>query len=258
MVFNEAQKRKQLIGWIATGSRHHRRLGGGGGPWRASGLCFGHIGGRRGCSLRTWAAAAGWRGLRDRHWLQRRDAGANRWNLWVPLGHTSGAAADHPAHRGAGHENPANVGHWLASDEAAFIEQPFVVTVKLLERIVRQDDGVRLFGNLQHERIATTNSSGGRRHQFVVFDRFVEFCDLARVDAMAEGGVDDNSDDVCRVLLHVCHHGIVQLLQARQGAAFGGQVGSINDNVSRHNAINSIITEASGRVSRPDQRPHRC
>ena len=76
-----------------------------------------------------------------------------------------------------------------------------MLTVELLERIVRQDHGLGLLGDHQHERVTTPDGTRGRRYKLVVLDRFVELGNLARVDAMTEGGIDDNRDDGVRVVL---------------------------------------------------------
>ena len=94
-------------------------------------------------------------------------------------------AADRPAHGAARDPDPSDVRHGLATDEAALVEQPVVLAVELLERVVREDRRLGLLGDAQHERIATTDRTRGRGDEFVVGDRGVELLDLAtaRCDA---------------------------------------------------------------------------
>ena len=67
--------------------------------------------------------------------------------------------------------------------------------------------------------------------------------DLPGVDAVTERGIDDDGDDVVRMFLHEGHHGLVELLEARQRSAFGGDVGAVDDDVSWHTVCQSTTLE---------------
>src|SRR5204863_92309 len=68
----------------------------------------------------------------------------------------------------------------------------------------------------------------------VVIDRVVERLDLLTVDAVPEGGVDHHRDQVLRVLGPPRGDDLVELLETRVLPAFGGDVGSVDDDVSWH------------------------
>ncbi len=60
------------------------------------------------------------------------------------------------------------MGNGLTADEAAFVEEPLVLTMEFLERIVGQNRRSDLVGNAQYEGVAAPDRSGWRRDQFVV------------------------------------------------------------------------------------------
>ena len=86
----------------------------------------------------------------------------------------AGPAADRPLDRQPIDEHPADERHRLATDQAALVEQPRVLAVELLERVVAQDPRADLVGDAQHEGVAAADGAGRRRHQLVVGDRLVE------------------------------------------------------------------------------------
>ena len=102
--------------------------------------------------------------------------------------------------------------YWLAANESTLVEQPGVLTMKLLIAVVGQNRGIDLVGDAEHKRIATTNCAGWRSDQFVVADRLVELGHLGWVDSMSKGGVHHNGDQRIRVFAHVRQYGVVQLL----------------------------------------------
>src|SRR5690606_16197021 len=67
------------------------------------------------------------------------------------LGLAHRLAAERAAHGRALHEHPADVGHGLAADETALVEEPAVLAVELLEGVVRQHDGVGPIRDLEEE-----------------------------------------------------------------------------------------------------------
>ena len=151
-----------------------------------------------------------------------------------------------PAHRHPGHEHPADVRHRLAADEPTLVEQPVVVAVELLVGVVGEDGGLDLVGDGEHERVAPADGPGGRCDELVVLDGGVELGHLPRVDAMAEGGVHDDRDDVVGVLLHEGQDGLVELLEARQRSPFGGEVGAVDDDVSWHTGSSVNHLDSAG------------
>ena len=167
-----------------------------------------------------------------------------------------GTPADRAPHRHPGHEDPAHVGHRLAADEPPLVEQPVVVAaVELLERVVRQDRGLDLVGDGEHEGVTAPDGAGRRGHELVVLDGGVELGHLPRVDPMAERGVHDDGDDVVGVLLHERQDGLVELLEARHRSPFGGEVRAVDDDVSWHTglSVNHLDTANDG-IAAPGER----
>ena len=147
------------------------------------------------------------------------------------LGVAHRAAAERAPHGRALHEHPADVRHGLAAHQAALVEQPAVLAVELLERVVGQHDGVGPVRDLQQERVAATDHTGGRRDHLARVHRVLERRALRVVDAVREARVDDDGDRGRLVLLEVRAHCLVELLQARQGATLGRKVRSVDDDV---------------------------
>ncbi len=141
--------------------------------------------------------------------------------------------ADRAADRHSVDEHPADVRDRLAADQPTFVEEPLVVGVELLEGVVGQNRRLRLLGDTEHERVAASDRPGRRSDQFVVRDAGLELGDFLLVDAMPEGGIDDDRDGGVGVLLHEAHHRLVQLREAGQRAPFGGDVGAVDHHVGR-------------------------
>ena len=134
----------------------------------------------------------------------------------TPSRSTGGLTADRASDRHAMDEHPSDVRDRLTPDQATFVEQPLVVAVEFLERVVRQHGRVGLVCDAEHERIPSPDGAGGRGDQLVVRDTRLEFGDLLLVDPVTEGGVDDDGDRRIGMLLDEAHHRIVELRQARQ------------------------------------------
>ena len=152
-----------------------------------------------------------------------------------------GLAAGGPANRDPGDEHPADVRHGLAADEASFVEQPGVVAVELLEGVVRQHRGVRLVGDSQHEGVAATDRTGGWGNQLVVGDALLVGLGLLLRDAVSEGGVDDDGDECVGVFGHVARDSFVELFERRHRATLGGDVGSVDDDVSGSGLLRHLV-----------------
>ena len=123
------------------------------------------------------------------------------------------------------------MGHRLSTDESPLIEEPPVLTVELLERVVRQHHRIRAISNLQEERVTASDHAGWRRDDFARVDRFVERRSLRFIDAIWKGRVDDDRDCLGTELIDVGAHRIIELLQARQRATFCREVGAVYDDV---------------------------
>ena len=103
--------------------------------------------------------------------------------------------------------------------------------MEFLERVVREHCGPDLLGDLQDERVATTDGAGRRCHELTGEQSGLILRSLGLIDAVREGGIDDDGDGVDRVLLHEGGDGVIELTQARGGAALGGDVGAIDDHM---------------------------
>lgn len=118
--------------------------------------------------------------------------------------------------------------HRFAADQTAGIEQPRILSVELLERVVRQHDRPGLVGHAEDEGIATTDGTGRRGHQLVVGDGVVELGSLGSVDPVTEGRIDDNGHEGVRVLSDIGQHRVVELRQTGSRPPFGGDVRSVD------------------------------
>ena len=242
MVLDERQERQEVVYCDGPGCRRRSSIGGG----------------RGGCDLdrgRSRWAGAGWRTLRNRHWLvgsraalangattiARTGAVAATRRVLRPaslaLGLLHRAATDGTPNWQTWYEHPTHVGNGLAPDQTAFVEQPIDLSVELLERVVGQDRGVHLLGDGQHESVTTTDGPGRGRNELVVGNGLVELGRLFRIDPMAEGGIDDHSDERVGVLGHERHHRLVQLGETGERAALGSDVRTVDDDMIWHNDV---------------------
>jgi hypothetical protein len=126
------------------------------------------------------------------------------------------------------------VRHGFSTYESALIEQPLIVGVELLERVVRQDDGIRLIGNCKDKRVASTDCSGRGRDDFVVLNGCIELGNFGRIDAVPKRGVNNHGDHICGVFGHVGLDRLAQLFEAGHRPSLGGEIGAIDDDVFRH------------------------
>ena len=110
--------------------------------------------------------------------------------------------------------------------------------MQLLEGVVGEDRGIGLLGHSGDEGVAATDRTRGRGDDLAGEHRLLVGVALGRLDAVLERGVDDDGDLRAGVLLEEGPHGLVQLGEAREGPALGGDVGPIDDDV---------ITDGAGR-----------
>ena len=103
--------------------------------------------------------------------------------------------------------------------------------MELLERIVREDGCVGLVGDLQDKGIAPADRTSRWRDELAVDDARFELGPFALIYAMTEGRIDDDGQSDVAVLGEESSHRLVELCEARGGAALGGDVGSVDDDV---------------------------
>ena len=101
--------------------------------------------------------------------------------------------------------------------------------MEFLERVVREDVGAGLVGDLQDERVTPADRPRRRGHQVAVEDGLFVPGHLAAVDPMAEGRVDHHDDVVVGVLSDEGTYCLIEVLEVRDGSTFGRDVGSVHD-----------------------------
>ena len=149
-----------------------------------------------------------------------------------PLG-PCGLATDRPTDGNPLDEHPSNVRNRLSADQSLGIEQPLIATVELLERVIGEHRCVGLIGDPEHERIAAAHSPRRRRDQLVVRNRLIELVAFGLVDAVPERGIDHHGDQHVGILRNECQHRIIELGETRNRPALGGDIGTVDDDVSR-------------------------
>ena len=132
---------------------------------------------------------------------------------WLRL--RRGGPALRAADREPGREDPPDPGHRLAADQPAVVEEPGVLAVELLERVVGEHHGPGPLGDAQHEGVAAADGAGRRRDHLAVAARPARSSSRSEGSiAVLEGGVDHHDDLGVGVLLGVGPHRLVQLRQA--------------------------------------------
>ena len=101
--------------------------------------------------------------------------------------------------------------------------------MELLERIVGEHVGTGTIRDLQDERVAATDGPGRRGDEFAVEDGLFETREFGRIDPVTERRVDDHDDDIVGPFGDERGDGFVELLEAGDGSAFGGDVRSVNN-----------------------------
>ncbi len=118
-----------------------------------------------------------------------------------------------------------------AAEQATPLEQPGVLAVELLERVVGQHGPVDLLGNAQQEGVPASDGTGRWMDVLPAQGSLFETRKFGGIDPVGEGGVDDDGDLRVRMVAPELGDGLFQLSQTRQGSAFGGDVGSVDDDV---------------------------
>ncbi|MEI2704190.1 MAG: hypothetical protein V9E89_02765 [Ilumatobacteraceae bacterium] len=111
--------------------------------------------------------------------------------------------------------------------------------MELLVAVVGQNRRPDLVGDAEHEGITAADGAGRWADDLVVGHGGVELGQLGLVDAVAERCVGHHGDQRVGELVDEGHHRLVQLLETGQGATFGSEVRSVDDDVTRHNACQS-------------------
>ncbi len=134
----------------------------------------------------------------------------------LAFGLLHGLPAPGATHGGPRGENPTDARHWLAPDKAVLVEEPLVLPVELLERVVGQHDRADLVGDPEQEGVAPADRSRRRGHYVaIVLGLFVDRALLGR-DTVTEGGVHNHGDNVVRVLAQKFAHCLVKPFEAGQ------------------------------------------
>ena len=160
----------------------------------------------------------------------RRLLGAPALALRVGNGTTAGGAA----HRRSGEEDPPHAGDVLAAEQATLVEEPLELAVELLERVVRQHDGVGSIGDLEDERVAPPDDAGRRRDDLARAGGLVVLVASRRLSMRCPNVASTMTVTLLGFeLLRDRVDSIQQLLEARQRTAFGGDVRAVDDEVRR-------------------------
>src|SRR5207237_4622235 len=102
---------------------------------------------------------------------------------------------------------------------------------ELLERVVGEHGGADTVGDLEQELVAPADCARGRRHELAGRLPLLEGPALGGVDAVAEGGVDDDDQLGVGTLLLEGADGLVELGQAGLRPTLGGDVRAVDDDV---------------------------
>ncbi len=107
-----------------------------------------------------------------------------------------------------------------------------MIAVELLERVIGQHDRIGLVGDLKNKTVAPANRSRRRHHDLTAVDRLVERGALGLVDAVTEGGIHHDCQLIFRTLVGERVYCLAQLSEAGKRSSLGGNVGTIDDDVS--------------------------
>ena len=120
----------------------------------------------------------------------------------------------------------------FASEEPALVEQPGVLGMELLERVVRQHGGSAALGDGEHEGVTPADGSCGRGQYLARLHGLLELVAFGLVDPVRERRVDHHDDVVEGALRHQRAHGFVELLQRWIASALGGDVRPVDNEMS--------------------------
>src|SRR5262249_42164881 len=131
-------------------------------------------------------------------------------------------------------EDPADAGDGLAAHQPVVVEQPLVLAVELLERVIAEDRSRHLVGDAQHEGVTPADCACRWRYQLGIGLGLIERHLLGGIDAVTERGVDHDRDGDTGVLLHELAYRFVELRKTRRGPPLSGDVRSVEHDVAAH------------------------
>jgi hypothetical protein len=99
----------------------------------------------------------------------------------------------------------------LTPDQPTGLKQPLVLSVKLLERVIRQHNRASLISYPEHKRVSASNRTRRRSYQLVIGYSLVKFGGLRFMDSMAKGGIHHNGHGDTWVFTHKRQNGVVKL-----------------------------------------------
>ena len=109
----------------------------------------------------------------------------------------------------------------------------------------------------EDEGIAAADGAGRAATELAGEDRGLVLVALGRVDAMAEGGVDDDGELIGGMFGQEGSDRFVELAEAGEGAAFGRDVGAVDDDVVVSHARWSTVLCGEPRCGPIARTPHR-
>jgi hypothetical protein len=112
------------------------------------------------------------------------------------------------------------------------VEEPLMLSVEFLERVVGKDRGARLFGDPQQKGVTSSDGARRRRNHLASRFGFFESRHLRSVDAVSKGRIHNNRDVVLRVLSEKLPDCLVELGQAGKRTAFRGDIRTVDDDVA--------------------------
>ncbi len=150
-------------------------------------------------------------------------------------------ALTHGTTHGSAHEeDPSDTGNRFAADESIGFEEPGMHDMQFLERVVREDGCVDLFGDLQDERVTATDCSCGWRQEFAGEERLFILGPFRRIDAIGKSRVHHDDEILDGVLGEERFHGFIELAEAGGGSALCREVGTVNDHMGSDHGEKSL------------------
>jgi hypothetical protein len=139
-----------------------------------------------------------------------------RFGPLLALRFLHGFPAPRAAHGSSRGENPPHPRHRFASDQAVLVEEPFVLAVELLERVVGKHYRPHLVRDPEKEGVASADRSRRRGHDVALGLSLFEYRALLDRDPVPKCGVYNDGDNVVRVLDQKFTYRLVELLEAGQ------------------------------------------
>lgn len=112
--------------------------------------------------------------------------------------------------------------------------------MEFLERVVGENSGIDLLGDLKDERVSASDGPGGRSEQLAGEQCLFVFGPLGWVDAVRECRIDDHDEVFDGVLGEKCLHGFIELAEAWGGPTLCCEVRAINDHMGSDHGEKSL------------------